>query len=122
LKKPLKPNKKIDSYPNLKEIKFQGQRINVLKYNTEKPCVYIIGYMEGCGSCNYMRRLIDKIMTPELQAKVDAYILDKRITDPNGFEFSGNPTILLVNKGKIIFQAGGVFNKIKEVIVHFFMR
>lgn len=121
-KKPSKPNVKKDRYPNLTEIPFEGKRINVLKYNPKGRCIYIVGYMEGCGSCNYMRRLINKLLTPEIKSKVQGYILDKRITDPTGFQFTGNPTILFVDKGKLVFQVGGVYNKISNKIVSYFMQ
>jgi len=117
-----KANIKTNIYPNLHQIESTGQRINVLTYNTQCRCIYIVGYMEGCGSCNYMRRLINKIITPELQAHITAYVLDKTITDPTGFTFTGNPTILFVDKGKLVFQVGGIYNKIGDKIAQYYMR
>lgn len=103
---------KKNNYPNLITIPNSGTRINVLTYNPNEKCIFIVGYMEGCGSCNYMKRLINKIFTPELKSKIKCYILDKSFTENTGFQFTGNPTILFVNKGKLTFQVGGIFNKI----------
>jgi len=117
-----RPNTNRDSYPNLTNIQMVDTRINVLTYDPNWKCIYIVGYMEGCGSCNYMRRLINKIMTTELKSTIHGYILDKRITDPAGFAFSGNPTILFVDHGKLVFQVGGVFNRIGDKIQQYYMR
>jgi hypothetical protein len=103
-------------YLNLTKIEFSGQRINVLNYDKNQKCIYIVGWMEGCGACNYMKRLINKIVTPEMLSKLTVYILDKSITDPEGFVFTGNPTILFVDKGKLVFQVGGIFNQIDTKI------
>jgi hypothetical protein len=121
-KLPGKPNVVKNKYSNLVEIPFEGKRVNVLEYNPSGRCIFIVGYMEGCGSCNYMRRLINKLLTPEMRSKVTAYILDKRFTEPKGFHFTGNPTILFVDKGKLVFQVGGIYNKIRDKIVSYFMR
>lgn len=110
---PPKPaNVKKNTYPNLITIPNSGTRINVLTYNTKEKCIFVVGYMEGCGACNYMKRLLNKLFTPELQSKIKCYILDKAITENKGFQFTGNPTILFVNRGKLTFQVGGVFNNI----------
>jgi len=116
-----KANVKQNHYSNLHTIKYEGKRINVLDYDKTNKCIYIVGYMEGCGSCNYMKRLINKFMTPEISSHTHAYILDKQITDPTGFEFSGNPTILFVDHGKLVFQVGGVYNKIGDKITSYYM-
>lgn len=112
-------NTSTNKYNNLIEIRSGDSRINILEYDSTSLCVYIIGYMEGCGACNYMKRLINKIVTPEMKMSCSFYILDKQITDPVGFEFSGNPTILFVDNGKLIFQVGGVYNKIGDRIATF---
>jgi hypothetical protein len=117
-----KANIKKNKYPNLVTIPFEGKRINVLTHDPKSQCIYIVGYMEGCGSCNYMRRLLNKLMTPELKARVTTYILDKRITEPKGFQFAGNPTILFVDKGKLVFQVGGIYHRLGDKIVQYYMR
>jgi len=117
-----KPNVKKNTYQNLTIIENKGKRVNVLTYDPVNYCIYIVGWMQGCGSCNYMKRLINKIVTPELGAKIKVYVLDKAFTDPKGFEFTGNPTILFVKKGKLVFQVGGIFNKIQDKIHWFYMQ
>lgn len=121
IKPPAKANINKNKYPNLVKIEFTGKRINVLDYDGGK-CIYIVGYMDGCGSCNYMRRLLNKIMTPELQSKMTTYILDKSIVEPKGFKFSGNPTILIIDQGKLVFQVGGIYNNIESKIVQYLLK
>jgi len=114
--KPAKSNIKKNVYANLTKIEFAGKRIEVLDYDKASKCIYIVGWMAGCGACNYMKRLINKVMTPEMSSKIHTYILDKNITDPSGFVFTGNPTILFVDKGKLVFQVGGIYNQIESKI------
>jgi len=116
LTRPEKANIKKDLYINLTKIEFDGKRIDVLEYDKAHRCIYIVGWLQGCGTCNYMKRLINKIITPEISSKITTYILDKNITNPTGFVFTGNPTILFVDKGKLVFQVGGVFNQIESKI------
>jgi len=117
-----KANIKKNVYSNIIQIEFEKTRINVLTHDIQNKCIYIIGYMEGCGSCNYMKRLINKILTPDMKTKIHTYSLDKTITDPTGFSFTGNPTILFVDKGKLVFQVGGIFNKIGDKIEQYYTR
>ncbi len=114
-----KPNGIQKAYSNLTEIEYTGKRINVLTYKPNKS-VYIIGHMENCGSCNYMKRLLNNVITPELKRKIGFYVLDQGITEPVGFQFASNPTILFVNKGKLIFQVGGIFQNIQAKIIQMF--
>jgi len=118
-KSPAKPNIKKNHYQQLTEIHFAGKRINILTYDPNNKCIFIVGYMEGCGSCNYMKRLINKILINHLPVNVQVYTSDKSITDPKGFSFSGNPTILFVDKGKVMFQVGGIFNNIEQHILDY---
>ena len=106
-------------YPNLITIKFKGQRINIKEHSRNQKAVYIIGYMEGCGSCNYMKRLINKIATPEILQNVSIYILDKAIAEPDGYTFKGNPTIVFMNNGKLKYQNHGIKNNIGKDIRDF---
>jgi len=117
-----KANVNKNLYANLTNIQFEGKRINVLDYDKKNKCIYVVGYMEGCGSCNYMKRLLNKLMTPEISARVHTYTLDKNITEPTGFQFAGNPTILFVDQGKLVFQVGGIYNKIWDKIVSYYMQ
>lgn len=93
-------------------------RTNILKHS-KGMAVYIIGHFKGCSACRYMHKLIDKSITPNIKMDVSFYSIEKNDVQANGFEFRNNPTIVFVNKGKVVRQIAGMYPDIQKVIYDF---
>lgn len=92
-------------------------RTNISKLASSGKSIFIIGRFQGCSSCRYMMRLLDKYSN--LFWDINFFAIEKNDVQPNGFVFKKNPTIVFIENGKTVKEIYGIEPQIKSYIEEF---